>query len=342
MMINVQKSKPSITESQIKADLEKMGIQKGDHVAVALSFKSVGPTECGPNGFIDALLEVVGPMGTVLMNTHTISFPISEIDSDFVFNPETTVPLTGLIPRTLMQRTDAIRSRHPTCSVVAVGKLAKYLTEDHDEYSEPYLPLNKLAKIGGKCLFIGTNGRLVAFRHEAQRRAGLFIVPKFTGVKFKNLENETKGFVWIFPPCAKKLPEIVPNLFRMGVIVQGKVGLANTISSSASELIEAMTTMLKEDPTLTLCDDAMCVDCREIERRLNLLKKIPKPLFFQRNRLAVLLLQFRNRLFLYRYRYVGYHKKSQMKLIGFLDVNICIIINSMSKALKKLRGTNIK
>jgi aminoglycoside 3-N-acetyltransferase len=158
-----------ITEDQIRTDLRKMGISKGDHVAVTLSFKSIGFVNGGPDAFIDALLDAVGPEGTIMMNTFTSSFPIAEIPSDYVFDPETTAPYTGLVPGALMKRTASVRSRHPTCSVVSIGRMAEYLTTVHDENATPFLPYERLAEINGKYLCIGLGGKLVAIRHEAQR-----------------------------------------------------------------------------------------------------------------------------------------------------------------------------
>jgi aminoglycoside N3'-acetyltransferase len=315
----------AITKNRIKADLKKIGIRKGDHVAVALSFKSLGYVIGGPDTFIDALLDVVGPAGTIMMNVHTLSFPLSEIDTSYIFDPETTVPFTGLVPITLMQRKTSIRSRHPTCSVAAIGKLAKYLTDGHNERSEPYLPFEKLAQIGGKCLFIGTNDRLVAIRHASQKRAGLFVVPKLMGVLYKNARGEIRTFKWFFPPCTRKLPELVPKLIKMGAISRGKVGLASSIIGPVDKLIEAMTTMLNQDPTLNLCDDIFCVECRELERRMKLSAKFKNYAFVKKNKVIQLVIGARNKLVLQRYRYVAFRdpeRKSRANLSMFLEVDL--------------------
>jgi len=195
-----------------------MGITKGDHVAVALSFKSIGSIENGPDTFIDSLLEVIGPEGTLMMNTFTKYSPLTSINRDNIFDPLSAIPYTGTVPITFMKRKDTLRSRHPTCSVAAQGKLSKYLTDEHDEHSQPYLPYQKLAQVNGKLLCIGIDDRLVALRHEAQRKAGLFIVPQFMGVLYKNLEGKVNLYVWHFPPCHKRLPELVPKLERAGMI----------------------------------------------------------------------------------------------------------------------------
>ena len=210
-----------VTKDQIINDLNRIGVEKGDHVAVTLSFKSIGYVTGGPEAFIDALLETVGSEGTIMMNTYTKSFGVAVIPSDYVYDKATTVPYTGLVPRIIIKRKDVVRSRHPTCSVASIGKMANYLTECHDEKANPFLPYEKLAEIGGKYLAIGIGDRLVGLRHEAQRRAGLFAVPLYAGVKFKSLDGKIKVFIGISAPCTKKLPELVPRLEKMGEIFLG-------------------------------------------------------------------------------------------------------------------------
>ena len=82
---NGSQIKVKITKDRVIRDLREIGVKDGDHIAVALSFKSIGYVEGGPEAFINALLEVVGPNGTIMMNTHTIGFPLSKIESDHIF-----------------------------------------------------------------------------------------------------------------------------------------------------------------------------------------------------------------------------------------------------------------
>jgi aminoglycoside 3-N-acetyltransferase len=326
-----------IEKSKLEEDFKKLGIVKGDHVAVALSFKSIGIIENGPDTLIDSLLEVIGPEGTLMMNAHTNSFPLSEVSRDYLFDPSLTIPNTGIVPRTMLKRKNAIRSRHPTCSVVALGKLSKYLTDEHDEYSQPYLPFNKLAQVGGKLLCIGIDGRLVALRHEAQRMAGLFIVPEFWGVLYKTLKGEVKLFAWQLPPCTKRLPELVPLLEKAGIINRGYIGKAASVVGPVNELLEAMSSMLKVDPTLNLCYDYSCLNCREIERRLNLYGKIGNPKFFQKSLLVRLVLSYRNKLVLRRYSHFSFQssgRKSKIHPDFVLESGIRRLLWIFSKILK--------
>ena len=295
-MINYPNKHQTFSKDQIISDLRRMGLVEGDHVAVALSFKSIGNVEGGPEEFIEALLAIVGSNGTIMMNAHTSYFPVSEVNPDYVFDFRSSSPGTGVLPEKLLKHEGAIRSRHPTFSVVAVGNLAEYLTEGHDECSRPYLPFEKLARVKGKCLFIGIEGRLVAIRHEAQRRAGLFVVPMLTGVKYKK-NNEVKLFVSVMPPCTKKLPELNPRLEEMNVLRNGRIGNAPSLIGLADNLLDSLSSILKNDPSLNLCDDLFCLSCRELERRLHISTKNGVTLFQKTLRQMI---YFKNKLTLLR------------------------------------------
>ena len=289
-----------ISKERLLSDLKRIGVAKGDHLAVTLSFKSMGYIIGGPQTFIDALLEAVGSEGTIMMNTHTPSFNPSLMPTNYVFDRAKTMPSTGIVPTSIIKREDSIRSLHPTCSVACIGKMAEYLTIGHDETSNSYLPYEKLAEIGGKYLAIGIENRLVAIRHEAQRQAGLFIVPNYLCANFRDQEGNIKLHVQLRPPCAKKLPELVPKLEAKGVIKRGDIGMAHSIIASADELLYHMSAMLKENPSLNLCDDLSCIMCRELERRMKLYGRIENPKLFQKNILIRTVLSWRNRLLLRR------------------------------------------
>jgi len=333
-----------IAKCQIASDLRSLGLKEGSNVAVSLSLKSIGFVEGGPDAFIDAILDVIGPEGTLMMNTYTRLFPLSDIDPQYVFDPKTTIPWTGIVPSTLMKRKNAIRSRHPACSVVALGKHARFLTEGHDEHVEnEYLPYVKLAQTNGYYISIGINDNFVAIRHEAQRRAGLFVVPKFTGVMYKNQQGITRPFILRNAICSVTQPQMVPQLVEKGIVKRGKVGMASSTFSLASELIEAMTSLLTEDPTLNLCSNAFCLECRELERRLNLYAKIRNPSFFQRNIVARKIIEMRNKLVLRRYAFVRIRNSKQNEkpnLSLFAEREIPNIVGSVSRILGK-SGSNV-
>jgi aminoglycoside 3-N-acetyltransferase len=69
------------TKEQLIEDLRKLGVVEGDHLGIGLSFKSIGTAVGGPNTLVDALLEAVGPEGTIMMPANTRSYPLYLIES---------------------------------------------------------------------------------------------------------------------------------------------------------------------------------------------------------------------------------------------------------------------
>jgi aminoglycoside 3-N-acetyltransferase len=323
-----------VTKAQIVEDLKKLGIDKGDSLAVVLSLKSVGIIEGGADAFIDALLEAVGSDGTVMLNAYTYNYPASEIRSKYIFDPVSTAPWTGIVPKMLLKRKGAFRSTHPVCSVVAIGKHAKLLTQDHTKTSRPYMPYAKLAEIQGKYLAIGIGNNLVAIRHEAQYQAGIPTLLRY-GVQYRDPSGETHVFVWEHPPCEKNLPSLVPKIDELGIIKHGKVGQAEALLMFADDLIASEVAILKSNPALNQCGDILCVQCREIERKTNFWPADSAPYFFQRSRLMRKTLQLRNSLVLLKRhnRVVIQDKNSAVHY--FLDFGFQFAARLLTKILRQ-------
>jgi aminoglycoside 3-N-acetyltransferase len=300
-----------ITKQRIIEDLRKIGIAEGDHLAVALSLKSVGYVIGGPATFIQALLDILGSDGTIMMNTSNHGFPLSEIARDYVYDRKSTPCETGVVPETLRKWKGAIRSKNPVDSVTAIGRLAEYLTSGHDEQSSLYGPYSRLAAVGGKYLCIGLKNNLVAIRHEAQHLAGLdTIIKKFFGVLYIDNCGMERVYVYNHPPCTGGLPNIVLKLEASGILRVGKIGNARTYLASAKELLNNMTEMLIANPRLTMCDSIRCVWCREAERKLNIYPGKSEAKFFQKNFFFVTVLRLINMFRLKRYLFLSFRKRN--------------------------------
>jgi len=61
----------SISKADIKLGLIKLSVQQGEVIGVHSSLRSFGYVVGGADTVIDALLEVVGETGTVMMPTHS-------------------------------------------------------------------------------------------------------------------------------------------------------------------------------------------------------------------------------------------------------------------------------
>lgn len=163
---------PNTTLSLIQ-DFHNLGIKEGMNIIVHSSLKSLGWVCGGPVAVVEALMQVVGEAGTIIMPTHSadLSEP-SYWDSPPVpvewwetirnempaFNPKTTPTFAmGKIVECFRTYEGVVRSYHPTCSFAAWGKHSNYITKDHSlafSLCEDS-PLQKLYDINAHILLIG-------------------------------------------------------------------------------------------------------------------------------------------------------------------------------------------
>ncbi|MDD4650600.1 MAG: AAC(3) family N-acetyltransferase [Methanothrix sp.] len=272
-----------VSKQGISADLKALGIGRGDHLSIGVSLSKVGLVEGGPDGFIDAVLQVLGDEGTLMANT--FNFPWRSRDEARAHPFDISTPcVTGVVPEALRKWPGALRSRHPVDSVACIGKRAEYLVETHGPESKPYLPYNLLANIAGKSLFVGLGDNLVAIRHAAQYDAGLMDAASikmyagyYKGGSIKLLHSSD------YHACCNALRNLVPPMRSRGLLKEGMVGGAHSILVDTANALKAMTEMLAERPTLTLCSAISCAWCRELERNLKLYDREENTRIFHRS-----------------------------------------------------------
>jgi aminoglycoside 3-N-acetyltransferase len=276
-----------ITKEQLVSDLTRLGVREGDHLGLGISFRRLGKVDGGPTTLVDALRAAVGETGTIMIPTYTNSYPRTT-DAfgriQYYFDPATTPANTGVVAESIRQHDGALRSRHPNCSVAALGRLAQQFTASHDFTAPAYLPYSCLAASGGKVLSIGIGDNLVGFRHEAQRLAGLLdVVPLRHRTRFLDDSGRIKVFIRKDSGgCVAKLPNLVNVLRQEGLVNEGKVGQARSILVEADASLKVMTRLLKANTAAYLCDSFKCLWCRELERRMKLYDQISEPQPFQK------------------------------------------------------------
>jgi len=134
---------PRVSKQEIVEGLARAGMRAGDTVLVHSSLSRFGYVEGGADAVIDALLETLGPCGTLLMSAITTGtqMVIQCIEAADAGTALDTPPLdilnartwAGTIPETFRKRPGVVRSLHPTHSVTAFGARAvEILADQHD------------------------------------------------------------------------------------------------------------------------------------------------------------------------------------------------------------------
>lgn len=169
----------------IRSTLVEMGITPGDtiHLHSSISFLLRGgeSSQQAPesplkyaNQIIQTLIDIVGPNGTILMNTDAMPSEAkrniwANNPDAFIFDYARSPSKRGLLSELFRRRKDTIRSLHPWYNITAWGKRSEELIGEH-ELSTPYAmdihsPWYKLMASDGKVVLLGKTFDVNSFIH---------------------------------------------------------------------------------------------------------------------------------------------------------------------------------
>lgn len=200
---------PPITGSRLRRDLQTLGVQPGDILMVHTRLSALGWVVGGSGTVVQALLDVLGPVGTLLAYAgwEDDSYDLAELPEAWQTAYRTELPPfdrrtsegvkeNGALPERIRTWPGAARSRHPEASVVAIGVRAAWITADHP-WDDPYgagSPLAKLVAANGNVLMLGAPLDTITLLHHAEATAR---VPNKRRVVYEMPVREDDGqVVW--------------------------------------------------------------------------------------------------------------------------------------------------
>jgi aminoglycoside 3-N-acetyltransferase len=255
-----------ITKTGLAHQLRLLGLEEGQTVMLHVSLHGIGWIVGGPDVLIQALLDVLGPDGTLMMYVsweeweRVLVFGLDSMQGEkkkaYLEECPPFDPLTSRAQREWSILTEylrtwpgAYRSDHPTASVAAVGARALWLTENHP-LSYGYgsgSPFDKLCQCGGRVLLLGSPINTITLLHHAEHIARIpdkRIVTNRTPV----LRNGQR--VWVefeeFDTCdgirdgflsEEYFNTIASDYLAAGNGRSGKVGDADSYLFEAAELV---------------------------------------------------------------------------------------------------------
>jgi aminoglycoside N3'-acetyltransferase len=154
---------------EVADQLCTLGVKKGGVLLVHTSFRAVRPIEGGPLGLIEALYDVLGPDGTLVM-------PAWTGNDDEPFEPASTPasPDLGVVPDTFWRLPGVIRSNHPV-AFAATGPQAAWITSGPFPVPPRALesPVGHVYELDGQVLFLGVGHDANITLHLAELLAGV-------------------------------------------------------------------------------------------------------------------------------------------------------------------------
>jgi aminoglycoside N3'-acetyltransferase len=246
--------------------LHSLNIQKGDTLLVRAALKDIELPKDESINFLDILLDTVGKNGTIVSLSFTKSTTLLKPNKQHYFHIKSPT-YAGALPQAMLNHPNSYRSLHPMCSFVAIGKSAKYITENHCDISPAYDPMNKLIELNGKGVLIGcvksspgfTTAHLAEYNLNMHK---LVIFPKLTQCYYQDFSGNIKLFQRPdLGLCSNSYYKFYAHYVREGILQSGKVGNAYSICVPLKEAYDIEYKLLKENNAFNICDDKLCVTC---------------------------------------------------------------------------------
>jgi aminoglycoside 3-N-acetyltransferase len=165
---------------------------------VHASVRSIGPVTGGANVIIQALLDTIGPTGTIVAYVDFERFYEDTDDEVPVFDKRIARAALdhGVLHEVLRTWPGALRSDHPDAGVVAIGRLAEWITCEHPfqyGYGEGS-PFDRALQANVQVLMLGAPVGTITLLHCAEHRAR---IPGKRIVRYRRLMPGHDGPQWV-------------------------------------------------------------------------------------------------------------------------------------------------
>lgn len=242
----------TISTEQLISNLQNLGIQAGSTLLVHTSLRKVGWVSAGPSGVIDALFEVLGESGTLVMPTMT--------DGEALYDPATTPTRhMGVVAETFWRSPGVVRSNHPAGSFAAHGPLAAVICADHP-IDPPHgldSPPGRVYQLDGWILLLGVEHSANTTIHVAENMSNVpYRIPDRVRV------TEGNRVRWIeyaeVNHCCQNFNKVGPLLRARHQLTVGQVGNATAQLVRSADVVRVAREQIERDPYYFLCAPGQC------------------------------------------------------------------------------------
>ena len=250
-----------VTFQELVSGLKALGLADGDVVLVHCSFKSFGGVEGGPQTVVDAIMNVLGEDGTLIVPT----FNFKDFDLDFTvlnqggkpFDVKNTPSAMGIITELVRLHPKSRRILHPIHSFAVLGKLSDELggLRYKSSFGRDSL-FGKLMDLDGKILIFGVPfNKCLTFFHHVEEMEGcdyrhlrefVFLVKDEHGKVYE----DTFSMLTRDPGIINEVAPMGEVLEREGIVRITKIGDATAKFMRARDVYRITAREMKKNPFL--------------------------------------------------------------------------------------------
>ncbi len=242
----------SLSKNDLKTAFRNVGIDSGDTLLVHSSLSKIGYVEDGPKTVVNALLEILGEQGNLLMPTSpNAGYQLEYIKDLEQFDVKNAPSKLGAISEYFRKLSGVIRSTSPTEPVSAYGPDAEWLTSGHLGEITPYTensPFRRIMEKNGKILYLGVSLDNAGTNLHTLEDAVDFPYPVYFNeafdVKIKNSDGETHSQkVKVHNPAwsaKRKCDELLPMFYEAGCYQEYTIGEAKALLFDAKKMFDTM------------------------------------------------------------------------------------------------------
>jgi aminoglycoside 3-N-acetyltransferase len=156
-----------VTQQQVIAAMQAVGVEAGDGLLIHSAVQYLGRPVEGMATYWDAIWEVLGTSGTLVVPTFNFDFA-----RGLVFDPKNT-PARGMgaFSEYVRQRPEALRTPHPMQSLAVAGHCATDLAaRDTPSAFDPGSAFERMLGLDFKILLLGADIEAVSLIHYSEQR----------------------------------------------------------------------------------------------------------------------------------------------------------------------------
>jgi aminoglycoside 3-N-acetyltransferase len=259
-----------VTRSRLSADLRRLGVSEG-LAMVHASLRSLGWVVGGSQIVVEALLDCLGPGGTLCAQTSWEDIPFGHADWPDEwraayeaelprFDPQLSAaaPYEGRLAERIRTWPGAHRSANPGAGIAAIGVNAAELTADHrlDDGFGHGTPYARLVDGAGQVVLLGAPLRTISLLHHAEsiacaaKRWTTYRVPlggpEWTTIREIDVWRGAYPYAEVVPAASAPLGVIAAAALCAGVGSRGTVGVATAYRFPAADLTRFAVRWLEE------------------------------------------------------------------------------------------------